>query len=87
MKNITTYRDVIGLWRSRATLARLVGTTAGAVRSWWSLDFIPEKKFFAVAEAAEKCGFSGVTYQVLTDLKRGAAINPKTENTPDGDQD
>ncbi len=76
-----TYRDVIELWRSRSALARFLTdagakTNASTVRTWWSMDFVPEKKFMAVAAAAAACGFEGVTYAMLNSLRPGAATLP-----------
>lgn len=78
-EKFSTFRDVIELWPRRAALARFIpATSASAVRSWWSMDFIPEKKFMAVVAAAETCGFEGVTYSMLAGLRPGRATLPPT---------
>lgn len=80
MAELKTYRDVIGLWRTRAACARALTSVSGRtikegmIRTWWSRDAIPERWFRDLAQAAADCGFEGVNYARLNTMEAGAAI-------------
>jgi hypothetical protein len=74
MKKLSSYRDVIRLWRTRATLARHLGTKGSIVRGWYLRDSVPEKYFAGIIEAAAACGFKRVTYRLLSEMEAGAEL-------------
>ncbi len=71
-----TFRDIIDLWPTRVALARDIaheladGRPLLPVRDWHVRDTIPDKYFHAVVAAAGRCGFEGVTYVQLTDIRK-----------------
>ena len=69
---MNTFKEVISLWPSRSILADEIGVKAPAVRMWWSRNLIPGRKLRAVAEAAERAGFEGITYAGLCAMYRVA---------------
>lgn len=70
---LTTYRDVIDLWRSRSGMARLLGVKETVVRAWYATDSIPEWHFERLAEVATRLGFDGITYALLSSMTPGAS--------------
>lgn len=77
---LRTYREVIELWPSAAALARFLGSKPHTVAEWWRRDSVPESKFMGIVEAAQKCGFEGVSYALLARFTPGAAL----QDSPQG---
>ena len=60
-----THRDIIALWPSSADLARDLDVPGDNVRKWKAHNRIPGWYFTALATAAERRGYSGVTAEAL----------------------
>jgi hypothetical protein len=76
MSTLSTFRDVISAWPTRAAMQRdLFAETgkAAPVREWHKRNRIPSSWFDAVIAVAAQRGFEGVTYKVLTDLYKNGA--------------
>lgn len=78
MDDLHNHADVIGLWPSNAEFARTIslelpgdqGISADNVRMMRFRKSIPPRYFEAIAAAAEKRGYVGLTYARLTELGR-----------------
>lgn len=63
-EQISTYREVISLWPSRAVFAEEVGVSLDVVQKWAQGGSIPAKHFGAIISAAAARGL-GVTAEHL----------------------
>ena len=93
MADFRTFRDVLGLWKTRVAVARNANSpdhpvTKNMVEYWWRANTIPEKHFWAIVHAANKCGFKEVTYKVLSDIGARPVdqTKEKTNGGESGDQ-
>lgn len=81
-RKIASFRDVIDLWPSRAEMARELGLRCSnppaKVRMWYARNRIRPGYFPRVVSAAERCGFRGVTYALLTSLHKAAKAAKET---------
>ena len=78
MSTLTGYRAIIDMWPTKAAmqveLGKMDGKTA-PVREWYARKRIPPRWFRRVVEAAQACGFEGVTYEVLTNIHKASAAS------------
>lgn len=65
---ITSFGDIIGLWTSAEEYGQDVGECGGLARQWKRRDKIPDHKWKATVQAAQRRGFAGVTLELLADL-------------------
>lgn len=70
MVDLKTHSDVIGLWPNAAEFARAIATSESNARNMRSKGAIPPHLYQAVADAAVRAGWEGVTYARLTELGR-----------------
>lgn len=69
-----TVPELIDLWPSKAALARklpkLKADGGSSCWHWHKAKAIPEKHWMDIVTAAEACGFTGITYQLILSLHR-----------------
>jgi hypothetical protein len=71
-----TFREIIDLWGSYATLASDVGEAYVTVQQWAHRNRIPSRAWLKVVSAADARGFA-VTLEVLAEID--ASASRKTE--------
>lgn len=67
MSEISSFKQVIGLWPSADAMAAEIGATAASARKWLWRDSIPAEWWKAVTEAGPAKD-AGVTAELLADL-------------------
>lgn len=68
-----TFRQIIDLWPTRVALQediRRFTKRPANVRDWYWRDSIPVRLFAPIIKAAALHGFAGVTYPVLSEIRR-----------------
>ncbi|MBU0801418.1 MAG: hypothetical protein KKA05_10525 [Alphaproteobacteria bacterium] len=66
--DMKSFREVIGRWPTAPVLAEQIGEEPHTVRQWKARNLIPARKLQKVAEAAERAGFTDITFALLTEL-------------------
>lgn len=75
MSTPTTFRDIIRAWPTKSALQRdleAMSEKRAHVREWFARDRIPAKWFDLVVTAAQKRGFTQITYLALTEMFKKA---------------
>ncbi len=75
MDKCESHADVILLWGAGAEFGRAIGVTPIYARLMLHRGRIPVRRYRAVAEAAQRDGFPGITYALLVELAK--ASEPK----------
>lgn len=78
---LRTHRDVIGLWKTAAALAREIGQEPKTVCAW-RRQGIPPEHFPVIVEAAQRTSLTVITFDLLYALApaRGKRGRPSKES-------
>lgn len=77
MENISTIRDLVGLWPSRQDFAQDLPVPVSRVHKWIAANAIPAKHHLSVVESGRRRGLP-VTAELLVRL-HGALANDETK--------
>ena len=70
-----SFSEIVDLWPSFAAMADDIGAKANTVAKWHLRDRISPDCWLAVAEAAERRGYDGVTVDLMARLAAGTRAN------------
>jgi hypothetical protein len=73
MTDLTSFRSVVDLWRTREAMASEVGAMSSTVRKWWKRDNIPSEWWWAIL-ATDTAKAAGLTPDLLTRLRRRVEV-------------
>ena len=65
---MNSFALVILMWPSTAELAADIGRPVGTVRQWKNRNCIPAKNWKEIVTAAQRRGFDGISYDLLSRL-------------------